>query len=299
MFVMARRKDAEREAARRLRADGWSLRRIARHLGVSLASVSVWTRGVEQPAAVLTNPPIASENVRERRCGRCHRTLPETDFHRWRGRRRGWCKECRAEYIRQRGDVHRQQTYAARERRRAAARAHVLAVLASSSCVDCGLADALVLEFDHVGTKSASISALVHEGYRLSRIEKELECCELVCANCHRRRTALRARSWRIDPEGRAAGADRPLRRRNLRFLVEHLREASCVDCGARDHLALEFDHVGAKRASVVWLAFQEHSIVSLEAEMSQCEIRCANCHRRRTIRDQPDHLRHHLLQPP
>jgi hypothetical protein len=62
--------------------------------------------------------------------------------------------------------------------------------------------------------------------------------------------------------------------------------------------VVLDFDHVGPKRASVVWLAFQEHSITSLEREIANCEIRCANCHRRRTIREHPAHVRHHLLEP-
>jgi len=82
-------------------------------------------------------------------------------------------------------------------------------------------------------------------------------------------------------------------------FLIEHLRAASCLDCEEKDLVVLEFDHVGPKRGSVVGLALYEHSIASLEREIEQCEIRCANCHRRRTIRQQPGHLRHHLLKPP
>ena len=32
---------------------------------------------------------------------------------------------------------------------------------------------------------------------------------------------------------------------------------------------------------------------------VARCEVRCANCHRRQTIRRQPTHLRHHLIEPP
>jgi transposase-like protein len=45
MFVQ--RKDEERQQARRLRVEGWSLARIARELGVAKSSVSVWVRGLE------------------------------------------------------------------------------------------------------------------------------------------------------------------------------------------------------------------------------------------------------------
>lgn len=180
------------------------------------------------------------------------------------------------------------------------ARQYVLGLLAAATCADCGLADPLVLEFDHVAEKTAEISKLVHEGYALARIQAEVACCEIVCANCHRRRTHFRAGgSWRVDLESRVP-AHRPIQRRNLRYLLEHLQHAACVGCGETDIVVLEFDHIGPKRGKgVVSLAFYEHSLTYLRAEIDQCEVRCTNCHRRQTIRRQPTHLRHHLTQPP
>jgi 5-methylcytosine-specific restriction endonuclease McrA len=293
---MARRKIASQREAKRLRSKGMSLRAIARALGVSLSSVSLWTRGVVSAAPVPTTTPRATDPVETRRCGTCEAHLPMTEFHKGQGA----CKGCRAAYMRERGELHIQQMRAARERRRAEARRYVLGLLATASCADCGLTDSLVLEFDHVGDKTADISLLVHEGYALRRVEAEVACCEIVCANCHRRRTNMRAGgSWRLDLEGRVP-ADRPLKRRNLRFLLDHLRKASCAGCGESDIVVLEFDHVGPKRGKgVVSLAFDEYGLEYLRAEVEQCEIRCANCHRRETIRRQPTHLRHHLLEPP
>jgi hypothetical protein len=72
---------------------------------------------------------------------------------------------------------------------------------------------------------------------------------------------------------------------------------AACVDCGERDPVVLDFDHVGAKRDLVVQLAYREHSIASIEREIAECQIRCANCHRRSTIEKQGQ-FRHHLLEP-
>jgi hypothetical protein len=295
MCSMARPLHGKQTEARALRAAGWSLRNIAQRLEVSLSSASIWTRGV----AVAAPPVDVSSNavVRTKRCSRCHRVLEETAFHRSRERRTAWCKECRADYIRSRGELHLNQTRAARERRRAAARQLVLSTLASGRCADCKLRDPVVFEFDHIATKTAEISKLVHEGYRLARIEKELAGCVLVCANCHRRRTAVRKQAWRVDPDMHSV--KRPLQRRNLRFLGACLQDSSCVDCGETDPVVLDFDHIGPKRHSVVWLAFSEYSIAALAHEIARCEIRCANCHRRRTVRGQPGHLRHHLLEPP
>ena len=56
-------------------------------------------------------------------------------------------------------------------------------------CVDCGEGDPIVLEFDHLRDKSFAIGqALVKRSWQ--SILDEMKKCEVVCANCHRRRTA-------------------------------------------------------------------------------------------------------------
>ena len=80
--------------------------------------------------------------------------------------------------------------------RRARNAAFVYSYLAESGCVDCGIKDGRVLEFDHVGEKRFEI-AKGFTSYRLDRLLDEMKKCEVVCANCHRRRTAKRAGSWR------------------------------------------------------------------------------------------------------
>ena len=289
-----RAKLAEQAAARHLRAEGRSLREISRELGVSLSSASVWTRDVPLPLPPKAPPGPTVRWEPAQLCNGCGRILLASDFHRGQAR----CKDCRREYMRQRGDLHRQQSRRARDKRRAAARAYVIQILRSGACADCGLADPAVLEFDHVGPKRMEVGKLVREAYRLERIKAEIANCELVCANCHRRRTAQRARSWRVDPEWRTSRCTRPLRRRNFLFLLDHLRDAPCVDCGERDPVVLDFDHVGTKRAGVVQLAGRESALAVLEQEIAKCEVRCANCHRRRTIVEQR-HFRNDLVTPP
>jgi hypothetical protein len=61
--------------------------------------------------------------------------------------------------------------------------------LAAHPCVDCGEADPVVLDFDHVDGKSMAISAGLI-GWSIARIIQEIRKCEVRCANCHRRRTA-------------------------------------------------------------------------------------------------------------
>jgi protein-arginine kinase activator protein McsA len=56
-------------------------------------------------------------------------------------------------------------------------------------CVDCDANDFRILDFDHLGDKEFNISDGIMRGYAFSRILKEIEKCEVVCANCHRIRT--------------------------------------------------------------------------------------------------------------
>jgi hypothetical protein len=61
-------------------------------------------------------------------------------------------------------------------------------------CVDCEhFFPACAMDFDHVkGVESASVSQLVQRGCSLATLWDEMEKCELVCACCHRIRTAER-----------------------------------------------------------------------------------------------------------
>jgi hypothetical protein len=66
------------------------------------------------------------------------------------------------------------------------------------SCVDCGESDPVVLEFDHVrGEKSYNVSAMGWLVLAWDSLLKEIEKCEVRCANCHRRKTAERRGSYR------------------------------------------------------------------------------------------------------
>ena len=67
--------------------------------------------------------------------------------------------------------------------------------------------------------------------------------------------------------------------------LAVYLAAHPCVDCGERDSLVLDFDHVGIKRELVSSLVARGAPWPRIEEEIAQCEVRCANCHRRMTAR--------------
>ena len=70
------------------------------------------------------------------------------------------------------------------------------------------------------------------------------------------------------------------------RYVRAYLLEHSCVDCGETDPVVLEFDHVrGTKIAHVSRMVKGAVSLARLQAEIAKCDVRCANCHRRRTAK--------------
>lgn len=71
---------------------------------------------------------------------------------------------------------------------------YVNAIKAETPCADCGqFFPPVCMDFDHVnGDKEHNIGNLVGQNRSLATIQREIDKCELVCANCHRLRTYSR-----------------------------------------------------------------------------------------------------------
>ena len=59
-------------------------------------------------------------------------------------------------------------------------------------CLDCGIKNPVVLDFDHIyrDTKIIRISQMIKGSISLRAIKEEIRKCEIRCANCHRIKTA-------------------------------------------------------------------------------------------------------------
>lgn len=147
-----------------------------------------------------------------RRCGRCGEFKPTPEFA-WRRVRRGqldnYCRPCRAAYKQEHYARHRERYVAKAMRRKNALAAERAAYLVEffreRACVDCGELDPLVLEFDHLGDKKFDISRGLRDR-NWQAVLDEIAKCDVVCANCHRRRTALRAGSARAVAQRQSLG---------------------------------------------------------------------------------------------
>ncbi|MBV6446331.1 MAG: hypothetical protein IFNCLDLE_02623 [Ignavibacteriaceae bacterium] len=66
-------------------------------------------------------------------------------------------------------------------------KAYLKKIKLDKSCVRCGFSDPRALEYHHTkGNKEFEIATAINMGYSIERINKEIEKCELICANCHR-----------------------------------------------------------------------------------------------------------------
>ncbi len=132
------------------------------------------------------------------RCSCCGERKPADEFA-WRRRNRGqrdtMCRPCRSAYGKKHYAANRQryidQAKAKKQQLALERTRWLIAYFAAHPCVDCGEADPVVLEFDHLRAKSFAIGPKLAQT-SWQRILAEIDKCEVVCANCHRRRTATR-----------------------------------------------------------------------------------------------------------
>lgn len=74
------------------------------------------------------------------------------------------------------------------------------------------------------------------------------------------------------------------MRSRNRIAVLTYLAEHPCVACGETDPVVLEFDHRNpAEKCLDISKLMPKASLRTLMAEIQKCDIRCANCHRRKS----------------
>lgn len=79
----------------------------------------------------------------------------------------------------------------------------------------------------------------------------------------------------------------RAAQQRARAFLNEYLSQHPCIDCGEADLDVLQFDHRQPTATDRVVTGMLTYSIDSITAEIEKCDVRCANCHTRRTRQQQ------------
>lgn len=108
------------------------------------------------------------------------------------------------------------------------------------------------------------------------------------CKTCHKeyRRNHYEANKEKYIKRAREWDKNNPsIVERNKRHVVDYLSKNPCVGCGEKDVVTLTFDHrdPSEKSSGVFILMKNGHKLETLQAEMDKCDVRCYNCHAKRT----------------
>ncbi len=106
------------------------------------------------------------------------------------------------------------------------------------------------------------------------------------CRNCQRvykRNFYLKNREAYI---AKSANEKDEYVRRNREHVREYLRTHPCVDCGETDIIVLEFDHIGGKDRPIANMLLAGVSWERILQEIEKCQVRCGNCHKKKTARE-------------
>ena len=140
-----------------------------------------------------------------RHCCRCGEMKP-VDAFAWRRRRKlqrdTYCRPCRSAYGKEHYEANKQRyianAAAVTKKLRQRRTEWLIEYFAANPCSDCGERDPVVLEFDHLRDKEFEIGGWAIVGVSWERFIAEVAKCEVVCANCHRRRTSRRRGALRV-----------------------------------------------------------------------------------------------------
>lgn len=99
------------------------------------------------------------------------------------------CKKCdslnRGNYQKE----HKKETTGTKRKRRDVVREFINQYKSKHFCIICKENDPIVLDFHHrnMEDKELEVGNAVKDGWSIEKIKKEIDKCDLLCANCHRR----------------------------------------------------------------------------------------------------------------
>lgn len=125
-------------------------------------------------------------------CTKCHNTKQLKEFA-YKNKSKGYlspvCRSCqaiafKAHYTNNKSYYYKRNAENQRKLQQ------LIAELKNRPCHDCGVKyPHYLMDFDHTNAKNHNVSEMVFQGFSEQNVRKEAEKCNVVCSNCHRRRT--------------------------------------------------------------------------------------------------------------
>lgn len=141
------------------------------------------------------------------------------------------------------------------------------------SCKKCSEKRHECLDLHHTGNdKDDTVFHLIYRGVAIKRLQKELNKCITLCANCH---AQLHYKRVAYNQPRIAA-----------RWLRKYKDTIQCSKCNHRGIASLDFHHTNsATKIDAVGNMAGWTSVAKLIEEIEKCIVLCKNCHRLHHIR--------------
>ena len=211
-------------------------------------------------------------------CPKCQQSKEEGEFYRAKQYADGyfcWCKKCQKAACKKSGQKLKDKLKKYKQ---------------LHPCVVCGENDLDVLVFHHrePELKEFLVSKIVCQAlYSWKRILAELDKCDSLCSNCHRKlhyRDQTRQIKMRKNTKGELIWSHSRIKK----WVFELKKDKGCVICGETHHQCLEFHHRNpAKKEFGIKEGIRTGiSREKILLEINKCDLLCSNCHMRQQARE-------------
>ena len=99
---------------------------------------------------------------------------------------------------------------------------------------------------------------------------------------CKKCKQTIESEHYHTNPNRKNQIRNQKLKKQKVNYaIINEAKKGGCPDCGEKNPIVLEFDHLRDKDSDISRLT--DANTDRLVKEIAKCEVVCANCHRIRT----------------
>lgn len=132
--------------------------------------------------------PVNNINMFVKTCTKCKIQKPLEEFSKKNKGFNSWCKKCMHIYLKNHYKLNKDYYIQKTDFRKKVTISFIKSFKLKSKCAKCGETHPACLSFHHTGQdKKVNISEIMWKGWSLDRVMSEINKCEILCENCHRK----------------------------------------------------------------------------------------------------------------
>ena len=158
-------------------------------------------------------------------------------------------------------------------------------VYCNTKCQNAERKEKTIKEFEIKGTIRCGICKEEKHFLEFNKNKTQTIGYQTVCKECNRKRSKQYYKENTNDHKEKVKEKNKIISKKLNDLIINYLLENPCIDCGEKDIRTLQFDHIDPnnKTNNVSDLVRNKVKEDTILKEISKCEVRCANCHSKRT----------------